>query len=156
LAIVKAMLRLARRSKTVEVIECFGPYGAVAYWTACERQLDYQARWRAVLDTQHLDVVLSPAAALPAVKHGATVEVGVMGAYTCLYNVLGWPAGVVPVTRVREDEETSTQRTRDVADVTAVVTERSSKNLPIGVQVAARPWREDLVLAALSALTVPR
>jgi len=85
------------------------------------------------------------------VKHGATVETGVMGSYTCLYNVLGWPAGVVPVTRVRPDEETATPRGKDVAEVTAAATEKGSAHLPIAVQLAAPPWREDLVLALMAA-----
>ena len=150
--LLKAMLRLSGRKKTVELVECFGPYTADAYWQACERQLDYQARWLAAMDAQKLDAVLSPATGLPAVKHGATVEVGVMGAYTCLYNVLGWPAGVVPLTRGRAGEETATPRGRDVLDRTARATEEGSAGLPIAVQIAARPWRDDHVLALLSAL----
>lgn len=152
LPLLKTMLRLTGRKKTVEVIDCFGPYSVDAYWSACEQQLDYQNRWLSALDAQRLDAILSPATGLPAVKHGATVEVGLMGAYTCLYNVLGWPAGVVPVTRVRADEETATPRTRDVADRTALATEMGSANLPIAVQVAARPWREDHVLGIMAAL----
>lgn len=38
------------------------------------------------------------------------------------YNVLGWPAVAVPYGR-------------------------SASGLPIGVQIACRPWREDLALA---------
>jgi fatty acid amide hydrolase len=86
------------------------------------------------------------------VKHGATLEVGLAGSYSCLYNLLGWPAGVVPVTRVRQEEETATPRGRDVCDQTARETEKGSAGLPIAVQIAARPWREDIVLGVMAAL----
>jgi len=156
LPMVRLLLRWSGRGKTSEVIECFGRYSADAYWTTCERQLDYRARWQRALDEQGVDAVLSPATALPAVKHGATLEVGLMGAYACLYNVLGWPAGVVTMTRVRPEEETATARGKDVSDRTALETEKGSAGLPIAVQVAARPWREDLVLGVMAALEQAR
>jgi fatty acid amide hydrolase len=69
-----------------------------------------------------------------------------------LYNLLGMPAGVVPVTRVREDEDEPRQRERDLVARAAAQVRRRSAGLPIGVQVAARHWREDIVLAVMGAL----
>jgi fatty acid amide hydrolase len=37
-------------------------------------------------------------------------------------------------------------------DRAAIDTERGSAGLPVAVQIAARPWREDLVLATMAAL----
>ena len=152
LPLLKALLRVSGRRKLVEVIDCFGRYSADDYWAACERQIDYRARWLGALDERGVDAVLSPAAGLPAVKHGATLEMGLIGSYSCLYNLLGWPAGVVPVTKVRPEEETATPRGRDVCDRTARETEEGSAGLPIAVQIAARPWREDVVLGVMAAL----
>jgi len=66
--------------------------------------------------------------------------------------VLGVPAGVVPVTRVRPDEQSDRPAIRDVVERTAVATEAGSAGLPIGVQVIARPWREDVVLSVMQSL----
>jgi len=66
--------------------------------------------------------------------------------------VLGWPAGVVPVTRVRAGEESDRPASSDKMDRAASETERGSAGLPIGVQIAARPWREDIVLATAKAI----
>lgn len=74
------------------------------------------------------------------------------GAYTCLYNVLGWPACSVPITGVRPGEESDRPASRDKMDRAASATERGSAGLPIGVQIAARPWREDIVLAVAQAI----
>jgi amidase len=46
--------------------------------------------------------------------------------YTSQYNTTGWPAGVVRVATAEKD------------------------NLPLGIQVVGQPWRDDIVIAALS------
>ncbi len=153
--VLQTLLRMTRRGKAAQLVPLFGPHTAAVHWEWVQRQMDYQAQWLAALDTSphgRADLVLSPACGLPALRHGASAEVGVAGAYSCLYNVLGWPAGVVPVTRVRPQEQTLTPRGRDMVDRTATATEQGSAGLPMAVQIAARPWREDVVLAALAAI----
>jgi fatty acid amide hydrolase len=69
-----------------------------------------------------------------------------------LFTVLGVPAGVVPVTRVRPGEESDRPDRRDAALRAARAVEQGSAGLPVGVQLVARYWREDLVLAAMQAI----
>jgi fatty acid amide hydrolase len=69
-----------------------------------------------------------------------------------LYNLLGYPAGVVPFTRVRADEEVGRTRSRDMVQQAAYKVEQGSVGLPVGVQVIARPWREHVALAAMRAI----
>ena len=71
------------------------------------------------------------------------------GAYAPLVPVIGFPAGVVPVTRVRAGEESERKVTRDVVERVARDSERGSAGLPIAVQVIARPWRDHVALAAM-------
>ena len=72
---------------------------------------------------ENRDVILSPVNALPALPHGAVRDDLRAFSYTMAYNLTGWP-------------------------VTVVRAGTSSSDLPIGVQIAARPWREDVSLAA--------
>jgi fatty acid amide hydrolase len=74
-----------------------------------------------------------------------------MGGYTLLHNVLGWPAGVVPVTRVRADEESDRPPSSDLVEKVARRSELGSAGLPLGVQIAAPRWREHIVLALMRA-----
>jgi len=69
------------------------------------------------------DAILSPVCVHQALPHGTSIEdENFRGfSYTMTYNVTGWPA--------------------------AVVRFGQSSGLPINVQVAARPWREDVALA---------
>jgi fatty acid amide hydrolase len=72
--------------------------------------------------------------------------------HALLFNLMGLPAGVVAATRVRPGEESARTVGRDRSDHVARRIEAGSAGLPIGVQVAARPWREDVVLAVMEAI----
>ena len=149
--LVDGLLSLSgRRRLKREVVSNYGHRDTDHYWQLVEAALEYRREFeRAFADH---DVLVCPATPLPAFRHGATEELIVPGTYTTLFNVLGWPAGVVPFTHVRADEESDRPASRDPMDRAARETERGSAGLPIGVQVAARPWREDLVLAVMAAL----
>ena len=74
------------------------------------------------------DLILSPTGAAPALPHGeANKEDYPDAIYTRPYNLTGWPGCVVRAGT-------------------------SPKGLPIGVQLGALPWREDIVLAAAGAI----
>jgi amidase len=70
------------------------------------------------------DAVVSPVAAFPAIPHGTSTGDSVFPgfSYTMTHNLTGWPAAVVRCGT-------------------------SGEGLPIGVQIAAAPWREDIALA---------
>ena len=121
------------------------------YWQRLEEQNQYRSRFMAEFAKRNLDAIVCPANALPAFPHG-TFYGNFTGSYTLLYNLLGMPAGVVPATRVRADEESDRKSTHDAVIRTAVAVERGSADLPIGVQVVARHWREDIALRVMAAL----
>jgi Asp-tRNA(Asn)/Glu-tRNA(Gln) amidotransferase A subunit family amidase len=80
-------------------------------------------------------ILLCPAAAIPAFRHGErswqidgkTVQYLDAWSYTEWFNLLGNPAAVVPVSQ-------------------------SAEGLPIGVQIIGRPWGEEQVLAVAAAI----
>ncbi|MFN8474778.1 MAG: amidase family protein [Anaerolineae bacterium] len=133
----------------------FGHNDTAHYWQLAEMVMDYQARFKDALDSAQggpFDVILCPPCSLPAFTHGASKDVITAGAYACLYNVLGYPAGVVPVTRVREAEQIGRPVSKDKVEQAARVVEENSAGLPVGVQVVARPWREHVALAVMHAI----
>jgi amidase len=70
------------------------------------------------------DVIICPVCAFPAPLHGASLDFEKIPAfsYTMTYNLTGWPGVVIRAGT-------------------------SLEGLPIGVQVVARPWPEDVALA---------
>ena len=99
-----------------------------------------------------LDAVIRPPHALPALRHGSSEHLATAGSYCYWANLLGVPAGVVPVTRVQVDGESDRPESRDVVDRAARGVEAGSAGLPVGCKLAARPWREDIVLAIMGRL----
>lgn len=87
-------------------------------------------RERVLAQMKEFPILLCPAAAIPAFRHGErswqvegkTVNYLDAWSYTEFFNLLGNPGAVVPVGQ-------------------------SAEGLPIGVQVVGRPWEEEVVLA---------
>jgi fatty acid amide hydrolase len=103
------------------------------------------------MDVAGLDALLCPVYAVPAVPHGASGGVIAGQAYASVFNLLGWPAGVAPAAPVRADEEGGAPGRAEAFRAV----DRGSAGLPVAVQVAARPWREDIVLGLLAVLGEP-
>ncbi len=118
------------------------------YWDLARQRNEYRTE---VLEACHeagLDAVLCPPHVTPALAHGQSRDFSLAGSYCMRYNLLNFPAGVVPVTRVRDNEQDRVDRI-DRVDETAAKVQAGSAGLPVGVQIAARPYREDVCLALM-------
>jgi len=73
---------------------------------------------------QHYDLLVSPVCPFGALPHGRTFDEDRFPgfSYTMTHNLTGWPVAVIRAGT-------------------------TSDKLPIGAQLAGRPWREDVVLA---------
>jgi len=116
---------------------------------------EYQQRFLQEMERQQVDVLLAPPFLTPSVQHDQSLQMSYEGSYALMFNYLGMPAGVVSTTRVRPDETASRPRCRDKAVQAAAKVDEHSSGLPVGVQVAAPPWCEDLVLAVMASLEEP-
>ncbi|MGA2272378.1 MAG: amidase [Bryobacteraceae bacterium] len=125
---------------------------AQEYFQLVQRRNDFRARFYAELHDRQIDALLCPADALVAIPHGASQYLGDALSYTAVYSLLGMPAGVVSLSRVQEGEVSDRPRSFDLAERAAKQAEQGTAGLPVGVQVVARHWREDVALAVMSAL----
>jgi fatty acid amide hydrolase len=122
------------------------------YWRTIDERNRYRAAFMAAMEAKQFDAILSPVCALPALTHGSSNFLVQDATYTIPYNLLGMPAGVVSVTRVRPGEESDRAPSKQLSEQTASKVEQESVGLPVGVQVAACHWREDIVLAVMAAI----
>ncbi len=92
-------------------------------WTELLEQLD-RSRSKMLSFFENYDAIVCPPCAFPAPQHGATLKEDLDAAfsYSEVYNYVGWPAVIVRGGT-------------------------SAEGLPIGVQIVAPPWREDVALA---------
>lgn len=145
------LLTLTGQVSTGRLLRAFGTRSASEYWRLIERVIDYRAAFaKAMNDANKMDLILLPGFGVPAFPHGATRDPTLLGAHTILFNLLGYPAGVVPWTRVNAQDEGGTDAHRLPGNIRKVV--RGSVGLPVGVQVAGRPWHEHKVLAVMHVL----
>ena len=150
--VLAAGLKLAGQPRLAMNMDTMKRRSTDRYWQLIAARTAYRARFLAALDAGDFDVILCPPSAHPAVPHGESYFLTAAASYTMLYNLLGMPAGIVAATRVREGEEGDQPPTKDLIERAARTVEAGSAGLPIGVQVVARHWREDMVLAVMAAL----
>ena len=155
LRLLRPLLGALGQPSLADMTRHFGRTRTADFWRITEQLMHYRQGFAQAMDSAAggpLDLILGPVAALPAFLHGSTRDLGIGGVHTMLYNALGYPAGVVPVTRVRADEENERPESRDVVLKAARRCDLGSAGLPVDVQIAARPWQEHVGLAAMKVL----
>lgn len=98
-----------------------------------------------------LDAVLCPPHVVAAFDHRASSDYALSVGAQFRWTLLNFPAGVVPVARVRAEDVGRYPEEDRLTRKTARL-ERASVGLPVGVQLVARPYREDVLLAVLRAV----
>lgn len=151
-AVAASVMGAAGQPHLAASLRATGARTAREYWDLVAARNAFRDRYLGAMASQRLDVVLCPPFLTPALPHGASEWLNAIATYPQVFNVLGLPAGVVAATRVRPGEESDRPASRSMPEKVAAQVEQGSAGLPVGVQVAARHWREDLVLAVMGAL----
>lgn len=148
---VAAVARLAGRRIEAEALPRTGPRDAAGVAGLLAARADLSRRFATLV--AGLDAVVCPVSALPALRHGTAARLVLAAAPCLLANLLDLPAGAVPVTVVRADEESLRPASRDPVLREAAACDRGSAGLPVGVQVVACPGRdEDVALDVMAAI----
>eukprot|EP00058_Branchiostoma_floridae_P009644 XP_002595132.1 hypothetical protein BRAFLDRAFT_67914 [Branchiostoma floridae] len=106
----------------------------------------YKEQFQNELKKKDIDVLLCPAFGMPACKpeHAGAL------AYCSIFNLLDFPAGVVPVTMVTEEDDRLLDDWHgygnDLMDKIIKETTRGAVGLPVAVQCVALPWQEEKCL----------
>ena len=146
-----AVLSLAGDQRVGRLLEVLGEKSVAELWRLTRRARDIAAETLSTWDRLELDVVICPVHATPAIQHEAARDFTLAGSPSMFWNLVNFPAGVVPVTTVRPDEARARHGGGRLEKRASSVDEGST-GLPLGVQVVARPFREEHVLAAMAAI----
>jgi Asp-tRNA(Asn)/Glu-tRNA(Gln) amidotransferase A subunit family amidase len=146
--IAGSILRVARQSRMAVGMR----YCAEQYDHLLERRVQVCRDFMNAMNVARVDAILCPVFPMPALRQRVSpfIEKGL--SYAAIYNLLGVPAGVVAATRVGSAEESDRVSSFSLTNRAARQVEAGSAGLPVGVQVVARPWREDIVLGIMSVL----
>ncbi len=140
-----------RSRRLARILAAAGPRSGRSLWALQAKMLQYRHEFWRQFTGHHFDALLFPTHALPAFTHGASEYLAFAGGSCYLANLLDWPAGVVPVTKVQPGEE-SDRKANDLLDAQARYVEQGSAGLPVGVQVCTPPYSEHLTLAIMAAI----
>lgn len=146
-------LRLAGQKWIPKVLMAARGRPTSEFWMLCERLgkfiFDFSDE---VFLRLGADAILSPAHALPALKHEAALDLLPAASYSFLMNLLALPSGVVPWTTVSSSETVAKVTARDLSEQQAQRSLIGAEGMPVGVQLSAAPWREDVVLQLMQTL----
>lgn len=132
-----------------------GVHSVSEWWELSEKISQYKAEFLSAWKASKLDVVICPTFPFPACPTG-TVKYVVGGAtYTTLYNLINYPAGSLPVTKVTAVDETKmkdypTKRTSE--QFIKKYFSAGTGGLPVSVQCVGLPFQEEMVLRLMKEL----
>lgn len=145
-------LQLMGEQRVARLMRVVGEKSVADLWQLTARRTallraEFDA-WRAA-DVQ---AVICPAHSTAAMPHGDSGEYILGTGYLFRYSLCNFPAGVVPVTRVRAQEVAAEGAGADRVERLQVRIDRAAVGLPVGVQVVGRPWQEATVLGVMAAI----
>lgn len=160
---------IKRDVKWATVIRGFGPKSAAELWQITAKREAFRRTWHSWWDSepQKYDFILCPANATPALPHGAMHDAVSSCGYTFLWNLLDYPAGIVPVSHVDPKLDAlpySGKRgyktaLKELGQNHAMARgawmhydAQKMAGLPTAVQVVGRRWEEEKVLGYMAAV----
>lgn len=133
--------------RMAQLLQCTGQKTVYEYQRlAGERRTAQQAFYEEYFQRHHVHALLYPGPALPAVPHGMSRRLTPSLCYTFMANLLELPTVVLPVTRVREDEQHYETQHCDAWSSAAHDVMEHSVGMPVGVQLSALPYQDEMCL----------
>ncbi|CAF0924195.1 unnamed protein product [Didymodactylos carnosus] len=146
------ILTIIGESRAALIVKSVGARKAYDYIELIREMKLFADHWITDMENHNIDLIISPANGLPAYHHTLSKDLFVSCSYTLIYNLLNFPAGVVPVTVVKDDEQRYSDDFNDSYTKKAASVCQNSKGCPIGVQVAGFPWQDEKVLRIMKEL----
>lgn len=126
-------------------------------WRFYESIGAFAARFAAMWQRSELDAVICPTLPIvaPPLRHSVFLAAAIP--YCVIYNLLGFPAGVMPVSQVTAEDIERLEREYPVDDLLLRAIragQRGSVGLPVGVQCVALKWQDERCLAVMKEIEV--
>lgn len=124
-------------------------------WKKTADLMDMRSAWSDAFREAGIDALVFPGFPIPAIPHGISADLTSAVSYMFLPNLLLWPAGVVPITTVKENEQhyrmedlPSNQRDKQ-AKITASKVMPGSAGLPISVSIMTPGFQDEKCLRVM-------
>lgn len=148
--LLSKLLALVGQPRLSDVLFAMIPLRADEIFKKANEQLAAKRYFLQLLQDLGVTHLVSPGLACPAPHHGKSADILLNYAYTTLFNLFGLPTGVLPITKVRPDEQRYESRYNDDMTKQAKKCMEGSAGLPVGVQVTTFPFKDEACLALMS------
>jgi fatty acid amide hydrolase len=123
-------------------------------WKLTAELLEMRVKWSNEVIRSGVDAIVSPALPLPALPHGSSKDLTSSFSYMFVANMLLWPAGIVPVTTVRHDEQSYPiddlpANQRDHLATLADKVMQNSAGCPLGVSIMTPAFQDEKCLRVM-------
>lgn len=98
---------------------------------------------------QGLSALISPVFPTCAYKNEHADELSILNEYTVLWNVIGFPCGTVPITKVQEEEQNYKDHFEDRLTYLLNESSNESFDMPISLQVIGYAHQDEQVLGLM-------
>jgi len=147
-----ALLERMGDRRTARLLREAGRKPVETLWALTERRTELKRAEFDAWNAAEVDAMVCPPHSAPALGHRESGDFALSLSYPFRYSLLNFPAGVVPVTRVTPEDVEPAPKTRDRVERKLAEIDQQSPGLPVGVQVVARPYREEVALAVMAAV----
>ncbi|EYC43757.1 hypothetical protein Y032_0481g2249 [Ancylostoma ceylanicum] len=119
---------------------------------------NYRSAFVTEMMAQNIEALLCPAMVVYPMKKGVPNKLFAGCCYNAIFNLLDFAAGVIPFTKVNEDDEAelASYPENDPWDQLIKSDSKDCVGLPVGVQIAVPPYREELALRLLREIELNR
>ena len=128
------ILRLFAHKRVADFIEVPRTFSPAEYIENSQRMQDLSENLTKYWENNEIDVVICPAFGVAAPQHEKGIDVLGAFVYSAIWNVVGYPAGVVPV---------------DTATIWAKKVMENSSGIPYALQIVGLPYKDELVLGVM-------
>ncbi|CAG9335227.1 unnamed protein product [Blepharisma stoltei] len=147
--LILLLLKVTKNERLHELMSLKSNISASEYIDLYREITEFTRKFTDYWLSLNLDVVISPSFGSVALPHRESIK-GIAGlAYSSLWNVIGYPAGVVPIGFVHEGETNYVSKHNDLITSRAREITKNTEGLPISVHVASLPYRDEIALGVM-------
>jgi len=150
---ISSLIDLLGQKRHAFLVRAGGTKTTFKYQQVIKEAQNYCEEFIEAMDQKTSDILLCTAGNFAGIKHGKSGELAVEASMAFLFNLLPIPAGVIPLSLHRKDEEKL--RRSNFNNALTKNFEKSLKgtaSLPAGVQFAAKPFDDEIILEIMQEL----
>jgi Asp-tRNA(Asn)/Glu-tRNA(Gln) amidotransferase A subunit family amidase len=150
--VVKGLLKITGNGRLAEHSRSLRPMDSDELYSLMKLHNQAALKMKKKWEEAGVQALIMPNHPIPAFKAADSKSVGTLRDYQIMWSVLHYPAGTVPMTVMRDDEISYEDGFNDLWTKAIRKDIAGTAGMPVGVQVVAQRWDDEIVLGVMKAL----